>query len=169
MSEPIGQGSDEAKGGEEISGEFVVACGDASEVLKPAEATFHDVAAFICLLVMANALFPIGFAGNDRPDVVGFEEGAERIGVVAFVGKELADAGDTADAGLRHHAIGGVARREDQDQRTAQVVDNRMNLAVSTTFGDAYRLRLRPPLWNGPPLLGHPVGCLVLKKEGASQ
>jgi hypothetical protein len=61
----------------------------------------------------------------------------------------LADAGDTADAGLRHHAIGGVARREDQDQRTAQVVDNRMDLAVSTTLGAAYRLRLGPPF---PPL-----------------
>ena len=98
---------------------------------------------------MANALFPIGFAGNDRPDVVGLEEGAERIGVVAFVGEELADAGDTADAGFCHHAICSVARREDQDPGTAKVVDNRMDLAISTTFGDAYRLRLRPPF---PPL-----------------
>ena len=54
----------------------------------------------------------------------------KRIGVVAFVGEELADAGDAADASLCDHAIGGVARREDQEQRTAQVVDNRMNLAV---------------------------------------
>jgi hypothetical protein len=54
--------------------------------------------ALVSLLVIANALFSIGFAGNDRPDVVGFEEGAECIGVVAFVGEELADAGDKADA-----------------------------------------------------------------------
>jgi hypothetical protein len=43
---------------------------------------------------MANALFPIGFAGNDRLNLVGFEQGAERIGAVAFVSEELADAGD---------------------------------------------------------------------------
>ena len=98
---------------------------------------------------MANPLFSIGFAGNDRPDVVGFEEGAERIGIVTFVGEELTDAGDKTDAAFRHHAICSVTRREEQDQGTAKVVDNRMNLAISTTFGDAYRLRLRPPF---PPL-----------------
>jgi hypothetical protein len=61
----------------------------------------------------------------------------------------LADAGDTADAGFCDHTICSVARREDQDPGTAKVVDNRMNLAISTTFGDAYCLRLRPPF---PPL-----------------
>jgi hypothetical protein len=61
----------------------------------------------------------------------------------------LTDAGDKADAGFCHHTICGVARREDQDQGTAKVVDNRMDLGISTTFGDAYSLRLRPPF---PPL-----------------
>ena len=143
-----GQRCAEAQGREEISGEFVVACAEAPEVLESAEAALDDVAAFVSLLVMANALFPIGFAGNDRPDLVGFEEGAERIGVVAFVSEELVDAGDKADAGFCNLTICSIARREDQDPGTAKVVDNRMNLAISATLGDAY-LRLRPPF---PPL-----------------
>jgi len=98
---------------------------------------------------MANLLLAIGFAGNDRLDVVGFEEGAERIGVIAFVREKLRDTGDQADAGFGHHAVGGVARREDQHPGTTKVVDNRMDLAVSTAFGDTYRLRLGPPF---PPL-----------------
>jgi hypothetical protein len=61
----------------------------------------------------------------------------------------LPDAGKCTDAGLRHHAIMSVSRRQEQHQRATQFIDNRMKLGVSTTFGDAYRLRLRPPF---PPL-----------------
>jgi hypothetical protein len=57
----------------------------------------------------------------------------------------LRDAGDQADAGFGHHAVGSVAGREDEHPGTTQIVDNRMNLAVSAPLGDAYGLRLRPP------------------------
>src|SRR6266581_4142233 len=92
---PVGERSDEAERGEEISGEFVVARGDASEVLEAAEASLDHI-----------ALLAIGFSGNDRLDVAGFEEVTKGIGVVAFVREQLADAGDQADAGLRHRAVG---------------------------------------------------------------
>jgi hypothetical protein len=98
---------------------------------------------------MADALVAIGLAGNDRLDVVGLEEVAEGIGVVTFVGEKFADAGDQADAGFRHHAIGRVAGREDEDPGTAKAVDDRMNLAVAAAFGEADRLFLGPPF---PPL-----------------
>src|SRR5208282_4539558 len=133
-SQPVGQGSDEADGREEVSGELVIACGDASEVFEAAEAALDDIATFIGLLVIANAFLAIGLAGDDRLDAVLFQEGAERVGIIAFVSEKLAYAGDQADTGFGHHAVGGIARREDQNPGTTQRVDNRVNLAVAAAF-----------------------------------
>ena len=98
---------------------------------------------------MANALLAIGLAGNDRSDAVSFEEGAEGIGVIGFISQKLGHAWDQADAGFSHHAIGGVTRGEDEDPGPAELIDDRMNLAVAPAFGDPDRLRLCPPF---PPL-----------------
>ena len=98
---------------------------------------------------MANALLAIGPGGDDRSDSILLEEAAEGIGVVAFVRQQLRDAGDQADAGFCHHAVGGIAGCEDEHPGTTQIVDNRMNLAVSAALGDTYSLRLCPPF---PPL-----------------
>lgn len=98
---------------------------------------------------MANAFLAIGFAGDDRLDAIFFEEGAKRIGIIPFVRQQLRNTGDQADACIRHHAVGRVTRREHQHPRTAQLVNNRVNLGVPTAFGDTYGLRFRPPF---PPL-----------------
>jgi hypothetical protein len=92
-----------------------------------------------------DALFAIGFAGDDRPDPVLFEESAKGIGVVPFVRHQLADAGDQADACFGHDTVGGIAGRENECPRTAPLIDNRVYLAVAAALGDAYRLRLGPP------------------------
>ena len=99
--------------------------------------------------MVANALFAIGLSRNDRLDLVFLEEGTERIGVIAFVGEKLTDAGDQADASFRHDAVGGIARREDEDPGSAELIDDCMNFAVAPAFRDADRLLLRPPF---PPL-----------------
>ena len=49
-SQPISQRSDEAQCREEVSGELVVAGGDASEVLEATEAALDHVAAFVDFL-----------------------------------------------------------------------------------------------------------------------
>jgi hypothetical protein len=98
---------------------------------------------------MTDALLAIGLAGDDRLDAMISEVGAERVGVVPLIRQKFSDAGDQADAGLRHDTVGHVARCEDQHPGAAQRIDDRMNLAVAAAFGDAYRLCLRPPF---PPL-----------------
>src|SRR5690348_11078084 len=98
---------------------------------------------------MTNPFLAIGLAGDDRSDAILLEESAEGIGVIALVRQQLRDAWDQADAGFCHHAVGGVARREDEHAGTTQIVDNRMNLAVSAALGSAYGLRVCPPF---PPL-----------------
>ena len=125
--------------------EFVVSGGDAPEILEPAKATFDDVATFISLLVVSDFLRTVGLAWNNGFDTALFEETPDRVGVVAFVGKELFDAGNHADAFLGHDAICRIAGCEDESPRPTQMVDYRMYLAVFAAFGNADRLIIAPP------------------------
>jgi hypothetical protein len=78
--------SNEAERGKEDSGELVIARGDAAEVLEPSEAARDDVAVLAGALVVPDALLEVGFTRDDRLDFLVFEEGAKRIGVIAWPG-----------------------------------------------------------------------------------
>jgi hypothetical protein len=148
-SDPIGDDSNETECGKEVSGELVIARCDAAKVPEPSKAALDDVAFFIRLFVMPDALLAIGFTRDDRFDFLAFEEGAKRIRVVALVGQKLLDAGDQADAFLRHGAVGGVARREDQYPRAEKLINDRVDFAVAAALGEPDRLKFGPPF---PPL-----------------
>src|SRR6478672_37585 len=57
----------------------------------------------------------------------------------------LGDAVEQTDTCRPDCAVGGVARREDQDPRATQLIDKAVNLAVAPALGDANRLFRRPP------------------------
>src|SRR5580700_2142477 len=88
----------------------------------------------------------LDFPGMTGLDTALFEEGAKRIGVISLIGDQFGDAGDQAHAGFSHHAIGGVARRQHECPWPALFINKCMNFAVPPALGDAYRLRLGPPL-----------------------
>ncbi len=123
--------------------------GDTPKVLESAEAALDDIASFVGLAVVPEGLFAAGFARNDDPYFPAFEKGAKRIRIVALVSNEFLDARDQADAFLRHDAIGGVARREDQHPRPEILIDDRMDFAVAAAFRAPDRLKFWPPF---PPL-----------------
>ena len=148
-SKPVRQHGDETQCGEKISRELVVTGGDTPPILEAAEATLNYVATLVGLLVVADAFLAIGFAGDDCLDPTFFKEATKRIGIVPLVCYQFGDAVDQAHAGFGHNAVSRVARRQYKYPWTAPIIDNRMDLAVPTAFGDAYRLRLGPPL---PPL-----------------
>jgi hypothetical protein len=56
-------------------------------------------------------------------------------------------------------AVGGVASREDQDPRAAQLIDKAVNLAVAPALGDANRLFRRPPF--PPPAQRCALACVL--------
>ena len=130
-------------------GELVVSCGDATPILEPAKATFDDVAAFIGFLVVADFLLAIGLTRNDGLDALFLQKGSDRVGIIAFVREKFCDAWQEADTFLGHHAIGGIAGREDERPRPARRVDDRVDLAVAAAFRTPDRLMIRPPF---PPL-----------------
>ena len=125
--------------------ELVVSGCDAPPILEPAEATFDDVAVLVGLLVVADFLLAVGFARNDGLDAALFEEGPDRIGIIAFVGEEFFDARDKAHAFFGHHAIGGVSGREDEGPGPTEFVDDRVDFAVATAFRNTDRLKIGPP------------------------
>jgi hypothetical protein len=54
---PIEQSGNQAQAGEEVAGEFVVACGDGAEVLEPAVGALDEVAPLVAFCIEGeNAL-----------------------------------------------------------------------------------------------------------------
>ncbi len=98
---------------------------------------------------MADTLLAVGFARDDGPYFLLFEEGAKRIRVITFVGQKLLDARDQADTFLRYDTVGGVARRQDQHPRAEKFIDDRVDFAVAAALGEPDRLEFGPPF---PPL-----------------
>lgn len=129
--------------------ELVITSGDAAEIFEAAETALDDVAAFISLLVVADLLFAVGFAWDDGLDAAVLEKSPDRIGIIAFVGEEFLDARDETDAFFGHHAIGDIARGEDERPGPANRVHYRMYLAVVAAFRKPDCLKIRPPF---PPL-----------------
>ena len=125
--------------------ELVITCGDAPKILEPAEAALDDIAVLIGFPVVPDALFAVGFARDDGTYFLLFEKGAKRIRVITFVGQKFLDAGDQADAFLRHDAIGGVARREDQYPRAEKLIDDRVDFAITAALREPDRLEFGPP------------------------
>lgn len=98
---------------------------------------------------MPDALFAVGFARDDGTYFLLFEKGAKRIRVITLVGQKFLDAGDKADAFLRHDAIGGVARRQNQHPRAEKLIDDRVDFAIAAALREPDRLEFGPPF---PPL-----------------
>ena len=59
----------EAEGRKEVSGELVIARGDAAEILEPSEAALDDVAVLVGALVVPDALLAVGFTWDDGRDM----------------------------------------------------------------------------------------------------
>src|SRR4029434_5340896 len=82
-----------------------------------------------------------------------------RVAVISLVTEQLGDAVEQTDICRPDCAVGGVARREDQDPRAAQLIDKAVNLAVAPALGDANRLFRRPPF--PPPAQRCALTCVL--------
>ena len=110
-------------------------------------------------------LFAIALSRNDGLDAALLEESSDGVSVVTLVSKELFDAGNQTDAFLRHHTIGGVARREDKCPRSTIFVDQRVDFAVAPALRKPDRLKISPPF---PPLAQRWIFTWLLSSEADS-
>ncbi len=137
-------GEGESRG--EVSGEFIVAGGDPTEVLQSAEGRLHPPALAVALLVEPDLMLARASAGDDRRGAVRAQVFSQPVGVIAFVGDQAADLtgrlGQHIRGGLH---VAGIARRQPEDCWTAHDIDERVDLGGLTAARGADALRLGPP------------------------
>ena len=113
--------------GEEVTGGFVVACGDATALLEPCEQTL-DVIAFAVQLPVVGALdvaVPLG--RNDRLSSLSVDRLKHRITVVALVGDDVF----RRESFQQWRGLSDVVRltgREQKLHRVAESIAGRVNL-----------------------------------------
>jgi len=112
--------------GQEISGEFVVACGDGSKVLESVEEAFDQVPFAVQREIARPRDLAIGFWGDHRGDSPLDEAIDERIGIVGLVANQGIWIG-AVDQRFCASQIVGLPWREYQVDGIAQGIDERVD------------------------------------------
>jgi hypothetical protein len=114
----------ELDAGEEISGEFVVACGDRTKVLEFVEEALDEVALAIEREIATARRLAVGLRRNHRRDVAPGERVDEWVGVEGLVAKQRPwidsvqqrlRASQIVSLSGREHHFDGISERIDQD------------------------------------------------------
>lgn len=109
--------------GEEISGEFVVASGNGTEVLEFVEEAFDEIALAVKGKVTRPRRLAVGLWGNHRGDVAVGERVEQRVGVIGLVPdqgdwigfrQQRLRAGEIVSLPGRQHQLDGIAERIDK-------------------------------------------------------
>ena len=125
--------------GEEISGEFVVPCGDGAKVLEFVEEALDEIAFAVERVVTCTLYFTVGL-GRDHGDDFPSREGVEqRIGIVSLVADQGVRIG-AIDQRLRASQIVDLPWREHQFDRIAKGIDERVDFCRQPTAGSPDRL-----------------------------
>ena len=132
--------------GEEVSGGFVVACGDASEELEFCEEVFNQVARFVEFLVVVALHLSVRLGRDDRL-FSGLLQGFEH----PFVGLEALVADDRFGFELRQQYIGpaqfaGLTLGKMKANRVAEGIDGGVNFGAQAAFAASDGVRFAPLL-----------------------
>jgi hypothetical protein len=125
--------------GEEISGEFVVACGDGAKVLEFVEEALDEIALAVEREVASPRDLAIGLWGNHESDLPPVEGVDQRIGVVSLVTDQSLWIG-AIDQRLCARQIVGLPGREHQRHGVAKGIDERVDFGRQPAAGSADRL-----------------------------
>lgn len=131
--------------GQEIPGELVISCGDAAEVLEPAEAAFDDISAFVGTFIEAMDGDTVGFVGNDRLGAVMNDFGAKVVTVVSFVCKKRAHGWSERQNIGRSSDVGILTWGQVQNDRSAERIAQRMDFCRTASPRAADCLIVLPP------------------------
>ena len=146
QSAPESNDGGEGQSRGEVSGQFVVASGDPTEVFQSAEGRLHPPALAVALLVEPDLALARAGAGNDRRGVVRAQVFSQPVGVIAFVGDQAADMSGRLGQHIRGGLhVAGIARRQPEDDRAAYDIDEHVDLGRLTAARGADALRLGPP------------------------
>jgi len=137
MPEPETDGS-ELEHGEEVGGVLFVAGGDAAVVLDLVEEPLDAVAFAVEDGTETGAPATGDLGGNVRCGPGRLDAAAEPIGVVGFVGQEDRPLAQTAKQLGGGGTVGGLTGREDQFQRQAVRIGERVDLGGQSSSATAH-------------------------------
>jgi len=106
----------------------VVAGVDAAPVFEPAEHAFDEVAAFVLVGIEGDGLRSVGPAGNAGFDAPVGQELPEPIAVISLVGDANIGIGKGGQYGRGATIIADLSLGEQQDERLAVAIANRVQL-----------------------------------------
>ena len=137
--------ADEMDGGGEADVGFVIAGGDATELLGIAEEVLDQVAPAIDREVAGDRADAVGLGRDDgrRPSVV--QVGADPVDVESLVGDQGVEL-DTGDQRLDADTVVALARQQDKAGQIAQGIDQGHDLGCQAAARPADGLSVGPPL-----------------------
>lgn len=118
----------------EVSGSFVVACGNGAELLEFCKEILDEMAGFVHVFVIGTLDFPVGFWRDD-----GFYSGPFKwfydslIGVKSFVSQH-SPCRYVRQKSIRPLKIASLPGRQDEIDRVAKRIDERMNFGCQSAF-----------------------------------
>lgn len=131
-------------GQEDVCTLMVSSC-DTVEVLEPAEHPLDDVAAFVCVFIVAMWMLTGRIWRDHRLDMACGQFIAQAPGIVGSIGQRAARTVDHADQVASADQIIGVTRGNQEGQRTADIVNQRVD------FGGLPAARAADCIVEGPP------------------
>jgi len=144
---------------QEVSGKFIVASCDTSEILEAAETALDDVATLIGALVEAVEGDPVGFVWNDGLGTTIDDFGAKAVAIVSFVANEGRHGWREFQKGWRCGNICVLAWSEMKCARSAVRVTQCVDFRGPPAARAADRLFMLPPF---PPLAER---CALIEVE----
>ncbi len=122
-------------GGEEVSGGFVVTCGDGAELLEFCEEVLDQVSCFVEVAVVSPCDFPVCFRRDDDGLVFASQHGDDPlIGVERLVGDEQIG----LHAGQKlvgANQVMGLAAAQGERRRIAQSINKGVNFGAQSAAG----------------------------------
>jgi hypothetical protein len=131
-------------GGSEAGVSFVVAGGDAPELLEPLETVLDEMPPFVHLDVMWDWRFAISLGGNDSDRTTFVQSGTQAVVIEGFVGDERREI-DILDQWLSANAVMALTRQKHEANKIAQRIGERHNLGRQPAARMADGLIVSPP------------------------
>ena len=142
QSRPVGDGCDEAYGGEEVASGLVVSGGDAAAISGTAEGSLDDVEPLVALGVVRDVNLARRGAEDDRDGAALGEETTQVVSVVALVAGEFAERRNGRKQRVGGGNVGDVAARQQERVRASLVIAERVDLGGAPVARAADRLLL---------------------------
>jgi hypothetical protein len=127
-------------------GEAVVSCGNSSEVLEAPEHALDGVAVAVEIGREAILPAPVGLGWDVRRGTLALDLATDSVAVIPLITMQDFGAGHLIEQGIGGSAVGDLAAGQQEGDRAAEAIGQRMDFRRPSAAGTADRLRELPPL-----------------------